>query len=138
MAAISALTAFVSLPLALDHHLTPPAAEQAAEWVRAHHEPETTAIMGTRSTRFFQETGAPFTVRGHSTLAEVVVDLSRFDRFPKTILLTSEVDLHSGGGPTSPLPARWHIEEGQTFCRDARIDRAQPCLTLSELTWSPR
>jgi hypothetical protein len=67
----------------------------------------------------------------------VLVDLSRFDRLPPNIFLTSEVDLHSGQGESAPLPRQWRIEPGPRFCRDARIDRADTCLGLSRLVWSP-
>jgi len=134
--AICALTGCASLPLALERRRTPPAAAQAADWVAAHADPATTAVVATRSSRYFQALGPPLLVREHSWLSEILVDLSRFDRFPNAIFLTSEVDLHSGGGPSSPIPQRWQVEAGPQFCRDPRIDRREPCLGLSRLIWS--
>jgi hypothetical protein len=127
-----------SLPLAIERHRLGPAPAQAAEWIRAHDPPTDTAVMTDRSWRFFTEMPGPYIVRQHAWLSEVIIDLTRFDRLPSHIVLTSEIDLHSGGGPHSPLPRRWSFEAGPTFCRDVRIDRAEPCLGLTTLGWSPR
>ncbi|MHB8419684.1 MAG: hypothetical protein ACYDCL_16530 [Myxococcales bacterium] len=133
-----AALAGASLPLALERHRIGPAPAQAADWLLARETPADTAVMTDRSWRFFTELPGPFTVRQHAWLSEVVIDLTRFDRLPPNIFLTSEVDLHSGEGPRSPPPRRWSFEAGPTFCRDVRIDRAEPCLGLTKLTWSPR
>jgi hypothetical protein len=145
-AAIIALMAAVSLPLALERRRLPPAAAQAASWVATHEPVGNTMVAGTRSARFFREAadraGSPgqpaFQVREDAWLSGLLGELARVDRLPGVLLITSEVDLHSGEGPRQPLPAQWQIEPGATFCRDARIDRFQPCLSLSQLTWRPR
>lgn len=134
--ATAALAASATLPLALERLAVPSPPAQAASWIAANADPASTAVVAGRTVRFFQEMPAPFTVRQHGWLSEVVVDLSRFDRLPSTILLTSEVDLHSGLGAASPLPDQWRIEPGPQFCRDPRIDRSQPCLGLTRLVWS--
>jgi hypothetical protein len=103
-----------------------------------HERPERTFIAAGRSSRFFEAQAEPFPVRQHVMLGDVIGSLVRSDRLPEVILVTSEIDLHSGAGPRSPLPNHWRVEPGPSFCRDARIDRAQPCLGLSRLVWSFR
>jgi hypothetical protein len=132
-----ALVATVSVPLAWERHRTPSAGAQASAWVAQNASPADTVIMADRSWRFFTELPGGYPVRQHAWLSEVTVDLSRFDRFPQLILLTSEIDLHSGTGPERPLPRQWRVEPGPRFCRDERIDRADPCLGLSTLRWAP-
>jgi hypothetical protein len=128
--AVCLLAAAASAPLALRRHVEPPAAAQAAAWVAEHQQPSRTTVAAGRSSRFFEALGGSWSVRQHVALADVIVDLSRFDRFPETILLTSDIDVRP------PLPARWRLRPGPRFCRDPRIDRAQPCLALSQLNWS--
>jgi hypothetical protein len=137
LAAIVLLAAGVSLPLIWQRAHLPPAAVQAADWVAQNDNPDETTIMADRSARFFAELQG-FTVRKHAGLSEVIGDLSRFRRFPSTLWLTSEIDLHSGLGDDVPLPRNWDIEPGPRFCRDARIDRAQPCLGLVKLSYEPK
>ncbi len=138
VAAIALAAASVNLPLILERHRLGPAPAQAAAWLLDHAPAADTAIMTDRSWRFFTELPGPYTVRQHAWLSEVMVDLSRFDRLPTNIYLTSEVDPHSGMGHGSALPRFWRMEEGPRFCRDSRIDRANPCLGLSKLVWSPQ
>lgn len=135
VAGVCLLIAAVSAPLALERHRVPPAAAQAAAWVARNEPPARTLIAAGRSSRFFETLGET-PVRQHLLLADLIVDLGRLARWPEVILVTSEIDLHSGAGPTSPLPRYWHVRPGPTFCRDPRIDRAQPCLSLSQLVWS--
>jgi hypothetical protein len=136
--ALCLIMACASAPLAYERHRVPPAAAQAAAWVMQHERPERTFIAAGRSSRFFEALAEPFPVRQHVMLGDVIGSLVRSDRLPEVILVTSEIDLHSGRGPGSPLPNHWGIEPGPSFCRDARIDRAQPCLGLSRLVWSFR
>jgi hypothetical protein len=135
VAAIAVAAASTNFPLALARQRVGPAPAQAADWILAHSAPAETAVMADRSWRFFTELPGPYTVRQHAWLSEVVVDLSRFDRLPSNIFLTSEIDPHSGLGEGSALPRFWKIEDGPQFCRDVRIDRAHPCLGLSRLAW---
>jgi hypothetical protein len=138
VALIAVSAASVNLPLIRERQRVGPAPAQAAAWLLEHAPPADTAIMADRTWRFFTELPGPYTVRQHAWLSEVVVDLARFNRFPTNIYLTSEVDPHSGMGEGSALPRLWKLEDGPRFCRDARIDRAQPCLGLSKLVWSRR
>ena len=135
---VALAAACVNLPLIRERRQLGPAPAQAAAWVLAQSPAGDTAIMADRTWRFFTELPGPYIVRQHAWLSEVVVDLSRFNRLPTNIYLTSEVDPHSGMGEGSALPRLWKLEPGPRFCRDARIDRAQPCLGLSKLVWSFR
>jgi hypothetical protein len=135
---VAAIALVVNVPLIRERHQTPPAPAQAAAWVAEHEVPSQTAIMTDRSWRFFMELPGPFKVRQHTWLSEVIVDLARFDRLPTSIVLTSEIDLHSGMGEQGRLPRSWRIDPGPRFCRDARIDRELPCLGLSHLVYAPR
>jgi hypothetical protein len=135
--AVCAVCAWVNVPLLWERARTPPAAGQAAAWLANAAPAADTAVMAGRSWRFFAEPPGPLTVRRHTWLSEVIVDLSRFDRLPPYVFLTSEVDLHSGGGESAPRPRSWRVEPGPRFCRDSRIDRSDTCLGLSRLVWSP-
>jgi hypothetical protein len=123
--AVAALALLPSLPLAVARVRVEPAAAQAARWTAARFpRPNQVAVFGARAIRFFDEL-APSTVRRTRTwLSEVDVDLERLDILPPHILITSEVDIDE------TRAAR--VDAGPTFCRDARIDRGQPCLTLRE------
>jgi hypothetical protein len=133
LGAVVALAVAVNIPLVLERHQLPAAAGQAARWIGAHSTPAETAVMADRSFRFFEDLPGGITVRKHAWLSEVVVDLARFPHYPSAIWLTSEIDLHSGEGADAAIPPIWEITEGPRFCRDARIDRAQPCLSLRSL-----
>jgi hypothetical protein len=142
VALVSVLTACASVPLVFERVRVPPAPAQAADWVAKNEKAADTAVFADRSWRYFLDpsiapgTGAVL-VRRHAWLSEAMLDLSRVDRLPPVILLTSEIDVHSGMGEHSPLPRNWRVEPGPRFCRDPRIDRAQPCLGLVRLAWSP-
>jgi hypothetical protein len=138
---LAALALLTNVPLLLDRISTPPAAEQAADWIARTYpdgEARPIAVMAGRSARFFRRLPPHFVVRQRYSVSEAIVDLARFDRLPSVTILTSEVDLRSGGDWPMALPDHWHIETGPQFCRDARIDRQEPCLGLSMLTWTPR
>jgi hypothetical protein len=136
VALIALAAATVNLPLLLERQRLGPAPAQAAAWLLGHAAPADTAIMADRSWRFFTELPGGYLVKQHAWLSEVVVDLARFNRLPPNIYLTSEVDPHSGLGEGSALPRFWKLEPGPQFCRDPRIDRALPCLGLTQLLWS--
>ena len=140
--AVFALMLVVSGRLALERDAVPPAAAQAADWLATHQTAGDTLVAGTRSVRFFQAEAdrvspPPFQVREDPWLSGLIGELARVDRLPSALWVTSEVDLHSGAGDTAPLPSQWQLDPGPTFCRDARIDRFQPCLLLLQLTWRP-
>ncbi len=112
-----------SLPLAWARAHTLPAAAQAARWTAAAFpQASDVAVFGGRSLRFFDELAPGIVTRPRTWLSEVDVELERLDRLPHHILITSEVELDA------ERAAR--VSDGPTFCREARLDRMQPCLTL--------
>jgi hypothetical protein len=121
-AASSLAVALAGAPLGFAHARILPAAAQAAAHVARAYPARDVAIFGGRSIRFFDQ--LPIIRRERTWAAEVLVDLERVDVLPKHVLLTSEVL----GEPTHAA----HLTEGPTFCRDPRLDRQQPCLTLRE------
>jgi hypothetical protein len=121
--AVAALALAASAPLAWTRARTTPAAAQAAAWVAATYpQPNAVAVFGGRSIRFFDELAPSVVTRARTWASEVDVELARLDVLPPVLLITSEVDV-------DPTRAR-RVGDGPTFCRDARLDRAQPCLTL--------
>ena len=118
-----ALALAASLPLAWTRAHTPPAAAQAAAWVGERFAaPNAAAVFGGRSLRFFDLLAPSVVTRPRTWLSEVDVDLARLDVLPRHLWITSEVEVDA-------TRAR-RVGDGPTFCRDARIDRAQPCLGL--------
>ena len=110
-----------SAPLAFARCRTAPPAAQAAGWVAETYRGQHVALFGARSLRFF-EAGPDLDLRERTWLAEVDVDLERMDRLPSVVLVTSEVERDA------PREAR--VRELARFCRDDRLDREQPCLSL--------
>lgn len=125
-AVVVAALAFVpSLPLAIARVRVEPAAAQAARWTVSHYpRPNAVVVFGTRSIRFFEELAPAIVRRTRGWASEVDVDLERLDVLPPHILITSELDVDETRAP--------RVSDVATFCRDARIERAQPCLTLRE------
>ncbi len=117
------LAMFASAPLAWERAHTASAAAQAARWVASTYpRRNSVAVFGGRSLRFFEELAPSVVTRSRTWLSEVDVELARLDVLPKSLLITSEVEVDSSRAK--------RVSDGPTFCRDARIDRAQPCLTL--------
>ena len=119
------ITAF-ALPLLWQRRTVEPAAAQAARWAEAQAQRGDFAVFGTRSIRFFRLLAPSVASHEREWLSEVDVDLERLDRLPSHLLITSEIEVDAGRAP--------RVRPLVTFCRDARIDRAQPCLTLSSVT----
>lgn len=128
-AALAAAVLAASAPLALERRRVPAAAAQAAAWVAGSGAAGTLVAAG-RSARFFRALAGPAQVEEHAAFSDLAVSLARLPALPRRILATSELDLRF-------VPRRFRLAPGPRFCRDARIDRAQPCLSLSELVWSP-
>jgi hypothetical protein len=116
-----ALMGMASLPLVLARVHTPPAAAQAAAWVAATYPHDQVAVFGGRAVRFFDPS---LTTRARTWLSEVEVDVQRLRAMPHPLLVTSEVEVEAGDDRARGL------HELRRFCRDPRLDRAQPCLTL--------
>ena len=128
VAAAALILAAASAPLLLERLRTPPAAAQAAAWIAAHGQPAHALVAARRSARFFRAAGLQ--TQEHFALSDVIGTLARMDSLPQPIWLTSEL---------SAAPAdHWTLSPGPAFCRDARLGRAQPCLSLVQLSWSPR
>jgi hypothetical protein len=123
--AIALLALVPSLPLAVARVRVEPAAAQAARWTAANFPRENAVVVfGARSIRFFDELAPSILRRTRTWLSEVDVDLERLDVLPPRILITSEVDIDEARAA--------RVDGGPTFCRDRRIDRGQPCLTLRD------
>lgn len=127
--AVLGVMAVVAAPLAWQRHVVPPAPAQAAAWLVANTPPDDALLFAGRSGRYLHEAAPALDVRERAWLSEAAADLSRLDRVPAAVYVTSEVDLRTGGGG-------WRVEPGPVFCRDPRLDRALPCLGLSRLAWS--
>lgn len=114
--------AAASVPLAIAHARVPPAAAQAARYLREHAAPGDTAVFGGRAIRFFRTLAPEVPAYERTWLAEVDVALERLDRLPSHVLVTSEVQVPPGRAA--------QLVAGPIFCRDAALDRAAPCLAL--------
>jgi hypothetical protein len=122
-AALALVAMAASLPLAVARARTLPAAAQAARWTLANFPARNdVAVFGGRALRFFELEAPSLVTRPRTWLSEVDVELERLDVLPPTLLITSEVAVDAARAP--------RVGDGPTFCRDARLDRAQPCLTL--------
>jgi hypothetical protein len=117
-----AAVALAGAPLAVAPARVAPAAAQAVAWVKASFPRGDVAVFGGRAIRMFDELAPEIATRPRTWLSEVDVELARFDVLPSNVLVTSEVEI-------DPQRQR-KITPGPTFCRDARLDRAQPCLQL--------
>ncbi len=123
-AAAVAVVFAASLPTALAHRREAPAGAQLAAWLGERDRPAELAVFGGRSIRSVQTLAPRLQAREALTLAEVDVTLERFDVLPRRAFVTDEV---------APDPARaGRLRAGPRFCRDAVLDRRQPCLQLYE------
>jgi hypothetical protein len=121
-ACAAVLTLSASAPLAWARAHDEPAAAQAARFVSARHPVADVAVFGGRAIRFFRLLAPEINVRERTWISEVDVELERLDVLPGVVYVTSEVE---------PDPASAsRLGEVITFCRDPRLDRAQPCLSL--------
>jgi hypothetical protein len=137
LGAVAALCAAAALPLLYLRLHQLPAGAQAARFVAAQGDAAGTFVAAGRSARFFRSLAPQVAVQEHLALGDLTNSLARLGTFPARIFVTSEIDLTSGR-PGRPLPDHWSVRPGPVFCRDARLDRAHPCLSLQTLVWSPR
>lgn len=116
-----------SAPLAVARARVAPAAARAAVWVAAYdlH----ALVYGMRETRLMQWREPTLVVHPRQSFAEIEGDLSRLDVLPRDVFVTSEVE----GTPLYQRP----LVAGPRFCRDPRIDRQLPCVTVSRYTVRP-
>ncbi|HEY8075672.1 MAG TPA: DUF2723 domain-containing protein [Labilithrix sp.] len=114
-----ALALLVAAHTAIDawqRRTTPPPGEQLVAYARA--QPAPVAIFGGPSIRFFESSELAKQAAVLPTYDELGYALTRVDRYPRTILVTSEVE----GAPTEPAVA--------VLCRPPRLDRRGPCLRV--------
>jgi hypothetical protein len=122
--ALCAACAAASFPLALTRVREAPAAAQAADWVSGAYPPSEVVVIGGRAIRFFNLRDPAIVTRERTWLSEVDVELERLNVLPPHILVTDEVE---------PDPQRApRLSEVKNFCRDPRLDRAQPCVKILE------
>ena len=117
-------SALASAPLAIARVRLAPAAARAGAWVASVD--SHALVYGMRATRLMQWTAPTLVVHPRLSFAEVEGDLERLDVLPHDVYVTSEVE----GTPLAGRP----LVAGPTFCRDARLDRQLPCVTVSRYT----
>jgi hypothetical protein len=125
--ALIVASAAASLPLAIARARVAPASARAAAWV-ASVEPQGShaLVYGMRATRLMQWAQPTLIVHPRQSFAEIEGDLARLDVLPHAVWVTSEVT----GTPLHGRP----LVAGPTFCRDARLDRQLPCVTVRQYT----
>jgi hypothetical protein len=104
----------------------PPPGQQLVELARAQPDPGRLAVYGVSSVRFFENTEMADRAAPAGSLGDVQVRLTRLDRLPSRVWVTSEIE----GRDSSP----WPLEPVATLCRPPRVDRRSPCLGV----WSWR
>ena len=109
---------------AYDRRTIPPAGAHLALYVNANAEAPT-LLFGARSARFFAVMNGPARSATAATLGDVSLALGRENILPRRVFVTSELE----GLATSPYP----LVERARFCRPARLDRRESCVTLFEL-----
>ncbi|MGH7298618.1 MAG: hypothetical protein ACRELB_27000, partial [Polyangiaceae bacterium] len=120
---VAALALLVVTRAALDaraRRTIPPPGEQLVELARRQPGSGRLAVFGVSSVRFFETTELADRAFAAGALGDVQVRLTRLDRLPTRVWVTSEVE----GRASSP----WPIEPVATLCRPSRIDRRAPCL----------
>ncbi len=121
-------SAVASAPLAMSRARLAPASARAGAWVATVD--SHALVYGMRATRLMQWTAPTLVVHPRLSFAEIEGDLERLDVLPHDVYVTSEVD----GTPLAGRP----LVAGPRFCRDARIDRQLPCVTVSRYTVRPQ
>lgn len=126
-AAVASLVVAMSARTVQDAHAratVPPPGQQLVALARAQARPNDLAVFGVSSARFFEGTELADHAFAAGALGDVQLHLTRLDRLPSRVWVTSEVDASSG----SP----WPLVPVATLCRPARIDRRAPCLEVRE------
>jgi hypothetical protein len=124
------LVLLVALRSGLDawsRRTVPPAGQQLVDLARAQTSPDRLAVFGVASVRFFETSDLSKQAFVANTLGDAEMALTRVDRLPYRVWLTSEV-----GGLAS---TRWPVSHVATLCRPPRIDRRAPCLEVYD--WRP-
>jgi hypothetical protein len=105
---------------------TPPPGQQLVELALAQPAPERLAVFGVSSVRFFEMSTLAARAFAVGTLGDVEMQLTRMDRLPSRVWVTSELAGVSHPPPAQPLS---HVT---TLCRPPRIDRRSPCIDVYE------
>jgi hypothetical protein len=122
-----ALVLLAALRTALDakaRRSIPPPGQQLVELALAQPAPERLAVFGVSSVRFFESSTLAARAFPAGTLGDVEMRLTRMDRLPSRVWVTSELVSHAAQG--QPLS---HVA---TLCRPPRIDRRSPCIDVYE------
>jgi hypothetical protein len=130
LALLSALAVALSVRTAMDsraRRAIPPAGQQLVELVRAQPSPDRIDVFGVASIRFFERTELAAHALPAGSLGDVQLGLTRVNRLPLRVWLTSEVE--------TAHQSRWPLVPVATLCRPARLDRRAPCLDVIE--WKP-
>ena len=128
--ALAALAAAASAPLVL--HRGPPAAVVVAERVAARHPGRDEAIVfARRSARLMSATVPSLRVAPADAVSDILGTLERLPRLPPHVYYVAE-EL-ADDDPKHSATA----DDSLHFCRDARVDRQSPCITLRSYNLQP-
>lgn len=126
-ALLSALAVALSIRTAQDSHARrtiPPPGQQLVDLVRAQPAPDRIDVFGVSSIRFFAGTELASQALPAGSLGDAQLGLTRVDRLPARVWVTSEVETRN--------QSRWPLVHVATLCRPACLDRRAPCLGVDE------
>jgi hypothetical protein len=128
--AVAALAFAASAPLVLRRG--PPAAAVVAHRVAAAFPAHgDVVVFARRSARVMQAAEPTLPVRTADRVSDILGTLERLDTLPRHVLYVAEE-------VAADEPARSAAaDESLHFCRDARVDRQSPCVTLRSYNWQP-
>jgi len=102
----------------------PPPGAALVAYVRSLPDVDRVLVFGGSSARFFQATELASRAFSVETMGDVEMKLTRVDRPPARILVTSEIADRNASFAAIPLA---------TLCRPPRIERKRPCLDVYEV-----
>lgn len=122
-AALAALAFAAAAPLVL-HRGPPAAAVVAARLAQTYPTPNEAIVFARRSARLMSAAQPTLAVRNADRVSDLLGTLERLAVLPRHIFYVAE-ELENDE-PQRTAPA----DEGLHFCRDLRVDRQSPCVTL--------
>jgi hypothetical protein len=128
-AVVAAVIVLAAARTALDaqaRRSVPPPGQQLVDLARAQAAPERLAVFGVSSVRFFETSELSSRALAAGTLGDVEMRLTRMDRLPSRVWVTSEV------GGVSQNPRAQPLSHVTTLCRPPRVDRRSPCIDVYE------
>lgn len=129
-AALAALAFAASAPLLV--HRPPPAAVVVAERVAAQFPARDDVIVfAARSARVMHAAVPSLPTHDAERVSEILGTLERLSPLPRHVFYVAEELADDDPSHTAPADDRLH------FCRDARLDRQSPCITLRSYNWQP-